>query len=85
MAGNNNSGRRSGERPEKPFLEALRMEISESATDHKKLRRIAKVLLARCEAGDMAAIKELADRLDGKPTQIIEGTMDHEHRFVRAP
>ena len=25
-----------------------------------------------CEAGDMQAIKELADRLDGRPAQILE-------------
>ena len=38
----------------------------------KKLREIAKVHIARCEAGDMQAIKELADRLDGKPAQMLE-------------
>jgi len=30
------------------------------------------VHIARCEAGDMQAIKELADRLDGRPAQILE-------------
>jgi hypothetical protein len=38
----------------------------------KKLREIAKVHIARCEAGDMQAIKDLADRLDGKPAPILE-------------
>src|SRR5262245_2180229 len=38
----------------------------------KKLREIARVHLARCEAGDMQAIKELANRLDGRPAQILE-------------
>ena len=28
--------------------------------------------IARCEAGDMQAIKELANRLDGRPAQILE-------------
>ena len=37
-----------------------------------KLREIAKVHIARCEAGDMQAIKDLADRLDGKPAQVLE-------------
>jgi hypothetical protein len=30
------------------------------------------VHIARCEAGDMQAIKELANRLDGKPAQLLE-------------
>jgi hypothetical protein len=30
------------------------------------------VHIARCEAGDMQAIKDLADRLDGRPAQILE-------------
>jgi hypothetical protein len=38
----------------------------------KKLREIARVHIARCEAGDMQAIKELADRLDGRPAQARE-------------
>ena len=38
----------------------------------KKLREIARVYIARCEAGDMQAIKELANRLDGRPAQILE-------------
>ena len=33
---------------------------------------IARVHIARCEAGDMQAIKELANRLDGRPAQILE-------------
>ena len=40
--------------------------------DLKKLPEIARVHIARCEAGDMQAIKELADRLDGRPAQILE-------------
>jgi hypothetical protein len=38
----------------------------------KKLREIARVHIARCEAGDMQAIKELANRLDGRPAPILE-------------
>jgi hypothetical protein len=36
------------------------------------LREIAKVHIAKCKDGDMQAIKELADRLDGKPAQILD-------------
>lgn len=33
---------------------------------------IAEKLLAKCDEGDLAAIKELGDRLDGKPSQSTE-------------
>jgi hypothetical protein len=48
------------------------MELAAAGDNMKKLREIAKVHIARCEAGDMQAIKELGDRLDGKPAQILE-------------
>lgn len=35
----------------------------------KALRLIARAHIAAARAGDMQAIKELADRLDGKPAQ----------------
>jgi ribosomal protein L18E len=65
MAGNANSGRRA----EKPFADALRMEIAAAGPDHKRLRTIARALLDKAESGDMQAINALADRLDGKPAQ----------------
>jgi hypothetical protein len=52
--------------------EALRMELAAAGDNMKKLREIARVHIARCEAGDMLAIKELANRLDGRPAQIVE-------------
>lgn len=68
MAGNANSGRRA----EKPFRDALRMEIAEAGENSKALRNIAKKLIAQAEAGDMQAIKEFADRLDGKSVQQLD-------------
>ena len=70
MAGNKNSGRRSDERP---FQDALFMEIKKAGNEHKQLRRIAQKLLNKAEEGDMQAINAVADRLDGKPKQQIEG------------
>src|SRR5262249_51921288 len=61
-----------GQQRDKPYREALRMEWAGAGEDLKKLREIERVHIARCEAGDMQAIKELADRLDGKPAQILE-------------
>jgi hypothetical protein len=51
---------------------ALRMEILAGGTDHRCLRKIARKLLELAENGDLAAIRELANRLDGLPRQSIE-------------
>ena len=69
MAGNRNSGRRK----EKLAFEALSMEI---AADPKKMRKIARKLLDEAESGNMVAIKEVFDRLDGKPAQTVDMNVD---------
>jgi len=48
-------------------------------SDGERLRRIAEALLMKAEDGDMTAIKELGDRLDGKAMQAIEHSGDSEH------
>lgn len=58
-----------GRRKEKQAFEALSMEI---AADPKRMRRIARALLNKAEEGDMPAIKEVFDRLDGKPAQTVD-------------
>ena len=73
MAGNANSGRKQ----EKPFRDALRMELASAGEDQRALRSIARALIAKAEDGDMQAIKELADRIDGKVPQGIEGELQH--------
>lgn len=59
---------------DKPFREALRKQIAEMSGDPKRLERIAVKLLTTAEDGDIAAIKEVADRLDGKVAQALEHT-----------
>lgn len=39
----------------------------------ERLDKVAGQLVSQAEAGDIQAIKELADRLDGKPVQAIAG------------
>lgn len=41
--------------------------------DSKKLDKLARVLVQKAEEGDMMALKEIGDRLDGKPAQAITG------------
>ena len=48
------------------------MELAAAGEDLKKLREIARAHIEKAAAGDMQAIKELADRLDGRPAQILE-------------
>lgn len=49
------------------------MELAAAGADHKALREIAAKLIANALDGKMDAIKELADRTDGKVPQAIVG------------
>src|SRR6516165_7380147 len=61
-----------GQQRDKPYREALRMELAAAGEDMKKLREIARAHIEKAASGDMQAIKELADRLDGKVAQMLE-------------
>lgn len=62
---------------DKPFRDALRLAVKRPAdADVKgktKLDRIAAQLVAEAVDGDVPAIKEIADRLDGRVPQAIMG------------
>ena len=64
-----------GQQRDKPFRDALRLEIAQAqdAEDKRSLRVIARKLLNTAADGDVQAIKEVADRLDGKVAQLIGG------------
>src|SRR6266436_2430155 len=65
-------------RNEKPFGHALRMELAAAGDSHRELRLIARNLIGLARAGEPAAlqaIREIADRLDGKPKQEAEVTL----------
>ncbi len=73
---------------DKPFRDALRLELAQLGEDDpKSLRGLARKLLASATEGEntLAAIKEVADRLDGKPAQAIEngedGALEVLHRI----
>lgn len=76
-AGNQNSSKSN-----RLWAETIRRAVVQS--DGKRLRKIAEALLDKAAEGDISAIKELGDRLDGKATQQIEqtteltGTLQHE-------
>ena len=54
---------------EKPFNQALLMTLRSNPF---ALRRIAAKLVEKAEEGELAAIREIADRLDGKPVQMLD-------------
>ena len=47
-----------------------------------KLRRIAEVLVQKAVDGDIRAIREVADRLDGKPHQSTDTTIATDDDFA---
>lgn len=49
-----------------------------AAQNPAKLRAIAEALYDRAEQGDVAAIKEIGDRLDGKALQSVDLTAEVE-------
>ena len=65
-----------GGRKDKPFRDALMMELKAAGKDMPELRKIARGLIQRAIASDQAA-KEVADRLDGKVPQAVVGDDDH--------
>lgn len=62
-----------GQQRDKPFRDALRMEIAEAEGNPRSLRVVARRLLDKAIEGDVSAIREVGDRLDGKPAQSIGG------------
>ena len=67
--GNNNN------KKNRPFAEAINRAIAQD--DGKRLRAIAEALLTKAADGDISAIKEFADRTDGKVVQQLEGSGDN--------
>lgn len=63
---------------DKPWADALRLVVFRDNPEGKRrLLAIAEKCAAAAEEGDMQAIKEIGDRLDGKPAQ--ESTVHVNH------
>ncbi len=70
MAAPKNPGNRWSD---KHWRDAIRMSVNEEDADGiKKIRRLADKLVAAALDGDVSALKEVGDRLDGKPAQALE-------------
>ena len=70
-----------GSKPDREWRDAVRVAVHElraepgSAKKIRVLRLLAEKLVTRALDGDMSAIKEIGDRLDGRPAQttVLEG------------
>jgi hypothetical protein len=60
---------------EKSFANMLNIAIKEAVegSETTKLRAVADALVDKAMAGDVQAIKEVADRIDGKVPQAVVG------------
>lgn len=71
------AGRPRGAWKDKAWRDALRIAVLRPANEEvkpkTKLDAIAMALVGTAKAGDISAIKEIGDRLDGKPAQAIVG------------
>lgn len=69
---------------EKSFANMLNIAIKEASDKGggTKLRDVADALIAKAISGDVPAIKEIAERLDGKVPQAVIGDDENPLNFV---
>lgn len=79
MAGNANSG----PRKQKEMRDALILALRDSPEDppRNKMDKIVRAHIEKAMEGDMPAIKEIYDRVDGKVPQAVVGDDDHPGLF----
>jgi Family of unknown function (DUF5681) len=80
------SGNPGGRSREKIFTDALRLELNRTDPNDKEKRKKVNLLaekLVECAIEDRQAwaFQQIADRLEGKPAQVIEATVD-DHRTL---
>ncbi len=73
------SGNPAGRPKTRPFKDALRKAVASAGKDGEALKSVALALLSKAQNGDVQAIKEVADRLDGKVAQGIIGGDDDDN------
>jgi ribosomal protein S6E (S10) len=74
-------GNQNGTKQNRWWAETLKRALLQE--DGKKLRALAEKLIARAEEGDIAALKEIGDRVDGRPQQAIVGGSDEDGPPIR--
>jgi hypothetical protein len=81
------SGNPGGQQADKPFRDAIALELQEEIVlegrEFRKLRVIARALVNTAAGGDLVAIKEVIDRIEGKPPQSFAGEDGKEGIVIR--
>jgi len=82
MAGNSNSG----QRKDKLIRDALMLAVNRvqegDPQGRKKLAIAAAAVVEKAVEGDLAAFKEIADRIDGKAPQSVDVTTRNEQSIT---
>ena len=70
---------------DKAWRDAIRKAVNQRDKDGSKaLERLANTLVRLGEDGDVSALKEIGDRLDGKAAQAIEANVNANVSFGEA-
>ena len=74
------AGKQPGQRKDKQVRDALLLAVNRihdgDPSGRRKLTVAAEKVVEAAVGGDLAAFQEIANRLDGRPAQIIEGGED---------
>ena len=65
----------------RPWRDAINRALAryDGKTTDGGLNKLADKLIAKCEEADLAALKELGDRVEGRPGQTVTVAGDEEH------
>ena len=58
---------------DKPFRAALVRALGIADNNPEKLDKLAEALIAKAKTGDVAALREVGDRMDGRVPQAVVG------------
>ena len=72
---------------DKEWRDAIRKAVHgiDKDTGEKKIRLLAERLVFSALGGDTAALREIGDRLDGKPQQSVDVAVTDERNVIRSP
>lgn len=75
-------GNKNSSRDNRLWANTIRRALAQEA-DPDRLRRLAEALISKAEEGDLGALKEIGDRIDGKAAQQVIVNGDEEGGPVR--
>lgn len=74
------TGNKNSSKNNRLWAETIRRAVVQADPD--RLRRIAEALLDKAEGGDINAMREIGDRLDGKSAQMIVGAGENGEHVI---